>query len=63
MKNHWSTIRPCTIQHQKKWKILLKFKKYLTNSMKLKGVDSVIELLNVLKPIVEKKLIQNPTEI
>ena len=31
--------------------------------MKLKGVDGVIELLNVLKPIVEKKLIQNQTEI
>ena len=25
VKIHWSTIRPCTVQHQKKWKILLKF--------------------------------------
>ena len=34
---------------------IVEISKNLTNSMKLKGVDGVHELLNVLEPIVEKK--------
>ena len=35
---------------------IVEISKNLTNSMKLKGVDGVHELLNVLEPIVEKKI-------